>query len=83
MGVYTEKFRELIEKLPKTPDQFASPIHAASAMAQLTNGVLQVLASLEESLEDAQKENERLQEMLMEKDTPNPAGIPTWWPSKE
>jgi hypothetical protein len=78
MGVYTEKFRELIDKLPKTPDQFANPLHASSAMAQLTNAVLQCLASLEETLEDTQLENERLQEMLMN-DKPK---VPAWDPNK-
>lgn len=66
MGVYTEKFRALTDNLPKLPDQFKSPVHASSCMAQLTNATLQTLGALEEALEDAQKENERLQEMLME-----------------
>lgn len=65
MGVYTEKFRDLTDHLPKTPDQFKNPMHASSCMAQLTNATLQTLAALEEALEDAQKENEQLQEMLM------------------
>lgn len=76
MGIYTEKFREVIDKLPKTPDQFESPIHAASAMAQLTNSTLQVLGALEEALEDAQNESLRLQEMLMDK-------APIWEPQKK
>ena len=76
MGTYTDKFREVIDKLPKTPDQFESPIHAASAMAQLTNSVLQVLASLEEALEDSQKEAERLQELVM-------GNVPSWEPVKK
>lgn len=73
MGIYTEKFRELTDKLPKTPDQFKNPAHASSCMAHLTNATLQTLAALEEALEDAQKENEQLQEMLL-KDTK----VPTW-----
>jgi hypothetical protein len=68
MGVYTEKFRVLIKNLPKDATQFESPMQAASTMAQLTNSVLQVLASLEEALEDAEKEKERLEEMLMTQD---------------
>lgn len=80
MGVYTEKFRQLIEKLPKTPDQFSGPIEAASAMAQLSNAVLQCLASLEEALEDAQRENEKLQELMLEGTAPK---VPLWNPNSK
>ena len=73
MGVYTEKFRDLTDHLPKSPEQFRDPVHASSCMAQLTNATLQTLATLEEALEDVQKENERLQEMLMEG-----VKMPTW-----
>lgn len=65
MGVYSEKFRQLTDQLPKTPEDFANPIHAASAMAQLKNVTLQTIAALEEALEDSQKEKEKLEEMLM------------------
>jgi hypothetical protein len=68
MGVYTEKFRSLIKNLPKSPEQFTDPMQASSVMAQLTNSVLQCLASLEEALEDAEKEKETLENMLMEKE---------------
>jgi hypothetical protein len=67
MGVYTEKFRALINNLPKSPDQFTNPMQASSVMAQLTNSVLQCMAALEEALEDAEKEKETLENMLMEK----------------
>jgi hypothetical protein len=76
MGAYTDKFRQLTEKLPKKPSDFQGPEFASMCMAQLTNITLQTLASLEEALEDAQKENERLQEMLMEK-------MVGWEPTKE
>ena len=69
MGVYTEKFRQLISKLPKHPGEFTDPMMASSAMTQLQNSVLQVLAALEEALEDSQKEKETLENMLMEKDS--------------
>lgn len=76
MGVYTDKFRDLTSKLPKQPTDFPGPEFASMIVAQLTNVTLQTLASLEEALEDAQKENERLQEMLMEK-------MVEWQPTKE
>jgi len=79
MGVYVDKFRELIESLPKTPEDFKHPVHAASAMATMMNATLQCLASLEEALEDAQKENERLQEMLIDADKGD-LTTPGWWP---
>lgn len=85
MGVFVEKFREMIDKLPKDPTQFRDPIHASSCMATLTNATLQCMASLEEALEDAQKENERLQEMLMDAGKTVSAvdgNLPTWWPKK-
>ena len=66
MGVYTEKFRVMIDKLPKHPGEFTDPMQASSCMAQLTNAVLQCMAALEEALEDAQKEKEKLEEMLMD-----------------
>ena len=65
MGVYSEKFRQLTDQLPKTPEDFANPIQAASTMAQLTNVTLQTIAALEEALEDLQKEKEKLEDLLM------------------
>lgn len=66
MGVYTEKFRELTDKLPKSPKDFPGPEFAAMAMAQVINASLQIMASLEETLEDTQREKETLEEKLME-----------------
>lgn len=66
MGVYTEKFRQLTDSLPKAPKDFAGPEFAAMAVAQLCNAALQIMASLEETLEDTQKEKEALEEKLME-----------------
>jgi len=66
MGVYTEKFRQLIRTLPKDPSQFTDPLQASSVMTQLTNSVLQVIQSLEEALEDSEREKEALQNLLME-----------------
>jgi hypothetical protein len=74
MGVYCEKFRQLISKLPKSPEQFTDPYQASSCMAHLTNSVLQIVQSLEEALEDSERQREALEDMLMEK-TPT-AGVP-------
>ena len=79
MGVYTEKFREYIDGLPKEPKDFTDQVHAASAMGQLTNSCLRTLAALEEALEDAQKEVERLQEQLIEGGHAVSADIGEWW----
>jgi hypothetical protein len=76
MGVYVDKFRELTANLPKTPKDFPGPEFASMCLTQLTNVALQTLGALEEDLEDCRRENERLQEIVMEK-------MDVWTPHKE
>lgn len=75
MGIYTERLRELIKGIPRSPQGF-TPELASMCLAQLANGALQVIAQLEEANEDLEKENNRLIEMLVE------AGVaPPWAPT--
>lgn len=67
MGIYTEKFRELTNSLPKEPKDFQGPEFASMIVAQLSNAALQIIASLEETLDDEIKAKEKVEEMLMEK----------------
>lgn len=66
MGIYTEKFRELTDDIPSTPDKFPDPIHASQWTARMRNAALQIIATLEEELEDAQEEKLKLENRLME-----------------
>ena len=76
MGRYTERLRELLKGIPKDPKGFTPEI-ASMCLTQLANGSLQVIAQLEEALEDAEKENDRLTEMLIEHGV-----APAWTPSE-
>lgn len=66
MGIYTEKFRQLTEHIPSTPDKFPDPIRASQWTATMRNAALQIIASLEEELEDAQEGSKKLEDRLLE-----------------
>ncbi len=66
MGQHTERLRELIKNIPRDPKGFTPEI-ASMCLTQLANASLQVISQLEEGMEDLEKENSRLTEMLLEK----------------
>lgn len=76
MGRYTEKLRELLKSIPRSPGGFTPEI-ASMCLAQLGNASLQVIAQLEEANEDLEKENERLVELLMEAGVGGKSWTPT------
>jgi len=78
MGRHTERLRELIAHIPKSPKGFTPEI-ASMALTQLANGALQVISQLEEAMDDLEAENARLTEMVMEKQGDGDA----WTPSGE
>jgi hypothetical protein len=64
MARNAQKFREIIEMLPKPTDtQGFTPEVAALCLAQLANGALRIIAEQEEIIEDLEKEVTSLQEM--------------------
>ena len=65
MGIYTEKFRQLTDHIPSTPDKFPDPIRASQWTATMRNAALQIIASLEEELEDAQEGSRKLEDRLL------------------
>ena len=65
MGRYADKLRQIIKGIPTTSKGFTPEI-ASMCLARLANGSLQIISQLEESMEDLEKENTRLIEMLME-----------------
>lgn len=67
MGIYTDKFRELTEDIPSTPDKFPDPIRASQWTARMRNAALQIIASLEEELEDEQGKTRALEDQLLSK----------------
>lgn len=67
MGIYTDKFRELTDDIPSTPDKFPDPLHASQWTARMRNAALQIIASMEEELEDEQGRVLDLENRLMEK----------------
>ena len=75
MGRHTDRLRDLIKNIPRSPSGFTPEI-ASMCLTQLANGSLQVIAQLEEANEDLERENARLTEMLVE------AGkVPLWTPT--
>lgn len=72
MGRHTERLRALIAGIPRSPTGFTPEI-ASMCLTQLANGSLQVISTLEEQVEDQEKEIHRLTEMLMET-------APVWTP---
>lgn len=72
MGIYTEKFRELTEHIPSTPDKFPDPIRASQWTATMRNAALQIIVSLEEELEDEQEKTKKLEDRLLEKTSSSP-----------
>jgi hypothetical protein len=66
MGRYSDKLRAILNNIPKDPRGFTPEI-ASMCIAQLGNTALQIISRLEESMEDLEKENGRLTEMLLEK----------------
>lgn len=76
MGRYTERLRELINGIPRSPQGFTPEI-ASMCLTQLANGALQVIAQLEEAQEDLEKENSRLVELLIEA-----GAAPPWVPGE-
>lgn len=66
MGIYTDKFRELTDHIPSTPDKFPDPIRASQWTATMRNAALQIIATLEEELEDAQEGSKKLEDRLLE-----------------
>lgn len=77
MGQHTERLRELIKSIPKDP-RGLTPEVASMFITQAMNASLQVISQLEESMEDLEKENARLAEMLLEKHP-----ISDWSPYRE
>jgi hypothetical protein len=74
MGRFTEEFRALLDSIPRTPHGL-TPEMAMRLIVQIANGSLQVIAQLEERLEDAERENAGLVERLIETEKP-----PQWTP---
>lgn len=64
MGRHTEQFRELISHIPNHTKGL-TPAIARECILQISNGALQVIAGLEETLEDKDKEIDRLTEALI------------------
>lgn len=67
MGRHTEEFRALIASIPDHTKGLTLEI-ARACVVQIANGALQVIAGLEETLEDKDKEIDRLTEKLIELD---------------
>lgn len=66
MGIYTDKFRQLTDHIPSTPDKFPDPIRASQWTATMRNAALQIIVSLEEELEDEQAKVLDLENRLLE-----------------
>lgn len=76
MGIHTERLRELLKNIPKSPAGF-TPELASMCITQLANGSLQVIGHLEDINADLEKENDRLVEMLVAA-----GAAPEWIPTK-
>jgi hypothetical protein len=77
MGRHTEEFRTLIAHIPSHSNGLTPKI-ARTCIIQIANSALQVIAQLEEMLEDKDKEIDKLTEKLLEG---NDAQI-EWMPTK-
>ncbi len=64
MGHHTENFRTLIAAIPNH-SKGLTPDVMRMCVLQIANGALQVIAELEERLEDKDKEIDRLTEELL------------------
>ena len=76
MGQHTERFRQLLKIVPDTPQGF-TPQLASMCMRQIINASLQIVAELEERLEDASAENEKMIELILKLKGTTPDWHPT------
>ena|SRR3974390_482896 len=67
MGRHSQKFRELLENVPKPTDKEGfTPELASTIITMMLQRSLQVIAELEENLADLEDEVTRLQSQLIE-----------------
>jgi hypothetical protein len=77
MGKHAQKFREIIELLPKPTDTKGfTPEIAAMCLAQLANKAFHIIQEQEEIIEDLENEVNALQASAIE-------SAPEWKPTKE
>ena len=77
MGRHSQKFRELLENVPKPTDREGfTPELAATIITMMLQRSLQIIAELEENLADLEDEVTRLQSQLIEA---APAGKEQEW----
>ena len=65
MGRHTEEFRELVASIPNNTNGLTPQI-ARVCIVQISNSALQVIAQLEEMMEDKDREIDKLTEKLLE-----------------
>ena len=77
MGRHSQKFRELLENVPKPTDREGfTPELASTIITMMLQRSLQIIAELEENLADLEDEITRLQSQLIEA---APAGKEQEW----
>lgn len=76
MGQHTERLRELLKAVPNSSGGF-TPQLASMMIRQIINASLQIVAELEERLEDSSAKNDRMIEMMLEKGI-----VPDWTPKE-